>query len=41
MLMIGLIGLGLDLAFRGLEKVRSIRWGFAAPAGDFRGALTR
>jgi NitT/TauT family transport system permease protein len=28
MLMIGVIGLGLDLAFRRLEKVKSVRWGF-------------
>lgn len=28
MLMIGLIGLGLDMAFRRLEKIRSVRWGF-------------
>jgi NitT/TauT family transport system permease protein len=28
MLMIGLIGLALDLAFRRLEKIRSVRWGF-------------
>jgi NitT/TauT family transport system permease protein len=28
MLMIGLIGLGLDMGFRRLEKIRSVRWGF-------------
>jgi len=28
MLMIGIIGLVLDLAFRQLEKLRSVRWGF-------------
>jgi NitT/TauT family transport system permease protein len=28
MLMIGLIGLALDIAFRRLEKSRSVRWGF-------------
>jgi NitT/TauT family transport system permease protein len=28
MLMIGLIGLVLDTAFRRLEKIRSVRWGF-------------
>jgi NitT/TauT family transport system permease protein len=28
MLMIGLIGLALDLGFRQLEKIRSVRWGF-------------
>ncbi len=28
MLMIGLIGLALDTAFRRLEKIRSVRWGF-------------
>jgi NitT/TauT family transport system permease protein len=28
MLVIGLIGLGLDLGFRRLEKIRSVRWGF-------------
>jgi NitT/TauT family transport system permease protein len=27
-LIIGLIGLILDVAFRGLEKLRSVRWGF-------------
>jgi NitT/TauT family transport system permease protein len=27
-LMIGVIGLVLDLAFRRLEKLRSVRWGF-------------
>jgi NitT/TauT family transport system permease protein len=27
-LMIGVIGLVLDLAFRHLEKLRSVRWGF-------------
>ncbi len=28
MLLIGAIGLGLDLLFRSLEKIRSVRWGF-------------
>jgi NitT/TauT family transport system permease protein len=28
MLVIGLIGLALDIAFRRLEKIRSVRWGF-------------
>jgi NitT/TauT family transport system permease protein len=28
MLMIGTIGLGLDILFRRLEKVKSVRWGF-------------
>jgi NitT/TauT family transport system permease protein len=28
MLVIGLIGLALDLGFRRLEKIRSVRWGF-------------
>lgn len=28
MLLIGLIGLALDIAFRRLEKIRSVRWGF-------------
>ncbi|MEQ1948895.1 MAG: ABC transporter permease [Bryobacteraceae bacterium] len=28
MLMIGLIGLGLDFGFRRLETIRSVRWGF-------------
>jgi NitT/TauT family transport system permease protein len=28
MLMIGVIGLALDTAFRRLEKIRSVRWGF-------------
>ena len=28
MLVIGLIGLVLDLGFRSLEKIRSVRWGF-------------
>ena len=28
MLMIGVIGLGLDLAIRRLEKLQSVRWGF-------------
>jgi NitT/TauT family transport system permease protein len=28
MLLIGLIGLALDLVFRRLEKIRSVRWGF-------------
>jgi NitT/TauT family transport system permease protein len=32
MLMIGTIGLGLDLAFRRLEKFKSVRWGFRQEA---------
>jgi NitT/TauT family transport system permease protein len=28
MLMIGLIGLALDSLFRGLERIKSVRWGF-------------
>jgi NitT/TauT family transport system permease protein len=28
MILIGLIGLGLDLGFRRLEKIKSVRWGF-------------
>lgn len=32
MLMIGTIGLALDLGFRRLEKVKSVRWGFRADA---------
>jgi NitT/TauT family transport system permease protein len=28
MLLIGVIGLGLDFLFRGLERVKSVRWGF-------------
>src|SRR5262249_34877270 len=28
MLMIGVIGLALDIVFRRLEKIRSVRWGF-------------
>lgn len=28
MLMIGVIGLGLDIGFRRLETIRSVRWGF-------------
>src|SRR6266851_4149096 len=28
MILIGLIGLGLDMGFRRLEKVKSVRWGF-------------
>lgn len=28
MLMIGLIGLALDLSFRKLERIKSVRWGF-------------
>jgi NitT/TauT family transport system permease protein len=32
MLMIGTIGLALDLLFRRLERVRSIRWGFRLEA---------
>jgi NitT/TauT family transport system permease protein len=30
MLLIGLIGLALDIAFRQIEKIRSVRWGFRA-----------
>ena len=30
MLLIGVIGLALDLAFRQIEKIRSVRWGFRA-----------
>jgi NitT/TauT family transport system permease protein len=30
MLLIGLIGLTLDVAFRQIEKIRSVRWGFRA-----------
>lgn len=30
MLLIGVIGLGLDVLVRRLERVRSVRWGFAA-----------
>jgi NitT/TauT family transport system permease protein len=29
MLLIGLIGLALDIGFRRLEKIRSVRWGFS------------
>jgi NitT/TauT family transport system permease protein len=32
MLMIGAIGLALDLGFRRLEKIRSVRWGFRSEA---------
>ncbi len=32
MLMIGTIGLALDLAFRRLEKIKSVRWGFRLEA---------
>jgi NitT/TauT family transport system permease protein len=32
MLMIGTIGLALDLIFRRLEKIKSVRWGFRAEA---------
>jgi NitT/TauT family transport system permease protein len=32
MLMIGTIGLALDLMFRRLEKMRSVRWGFRLEA---------
>ena len=32
MLMIGLIGLALDLIFRRLEKIKSVRWGFRLEA---------
>jgi len=32
MLMIGVIGLGLDLAFRRLETIKSVRWGFRQEA---------
>jgi len=28
MLMIGVIGLALDLVFRRLETIKSVRWGF-------------
>jgi len=28
MLMIGIIGLALDLCFRRLREIRSVRWGF-------------
>jgi NitT/TauT family transport system permease protein len=28
MLMIGAIGLGLDVGFRRLERIKSVRWGF-------------
>ena len=28
MLLIGLLGLALDMAFRQIEKIRSVRWGF-------------
>jgi NitT/TauT family transport system permease protein len=28
MLLIGIIGLALDFFFRGLERVKSVRWGF-------------
>jgi NitT/TauT family transport system permease protein len=28
MLMIGIIGLALDFCFRGLERIKSVRWGF-------------
>jgi len=28
MLLIGVIGLALDIGFRQLEKIRSVRWGF-------------
>jgi NitT/TauT family transport system permease protein len=28
MLLIGVIGLALDLGFRRLEKIKSVRWGF-------------
>ncbi len=30
MLMIGIIGLALDLAFRRVEKIRSVSWGFSS-----------
>jgi NitT/TauT family transport system permease protein len=30
MLLIGVIGLALDIAFRQIEKIRSVRWGFRA-----------
>jgi NitT/TauT family transport system permease protein len=29
MLLIGVIGLGLDLLVRRLERLKSVRWGFA------------
>ena len=32
MLMIGTIGLALDLMFRRLEKMKSVRWGFRLEA---------
>lgn len=32
MLMIGIIGLALDIAFRRLEKFKSVRWGFRSEA---------
>jgi NitT/TauT family transport system permease protein len=32
MLMIGIIGLALDVSFRRLEKVKSVRWGFRGEA---------
>ena len=32
MLMIGLIGLALDIGFRRLEKMKSVRWGFRIEA---------
>lgn len=32
MLMIGLIGLALDIGFRRLERIRSVRWGFRSEA---------
>lgn len=38
MVMIGLIGLALDLGIRRLERIRSLRWGFVQTAG---GAATR
>ena len=30
MVLVGAVGLALDLSFRGLERVRSVRWGFRA-----------
>ena len=32
MLMVGLVGLVLDLLFRQLERLRSVRWGFRRDA---------
>jgi len=30
MVLVGAVGLSLDLLFRGLERIRSVRWGFRA-----------